>query len=385
MPGESGSEVSGSRAPDALGAVLDTLGSETEGLADTAASAIVTEIPGFATVPREAIRRSLQADATRAVTTLRSGRLPSASARAGAAAVSAERAMQGVSIEDVIRACRLTLRVVHDRFVQLASAAELDAAVVLHCSNLLWQLGDWFTAIAAVEFRDLHVDLAVRRSVRRCEMLRDLLSGTIPEPELWRAAATLEIDGTQRFAVFCLAGRDQFAEFARHETGVDAVVDMAGRRYGLAAEGRTPAAAAEVAVALGPARPLSRLNESTRMATRLAELVADAEPGVYQLRDMPWSVAAHAEPEVAAHLRRKYLEPLAGSGPFGPVLVSSVSEYLAADLNIAAAARRLVVHPNTLRYRLARYEHLVGVRLSATRTITELTMALHLRLPAADP
>ncbi len=59
--------------------------------------------------------------------------------------------------------------------------------------------------------------------------------------------------------------------------------------------------------------------------------------------------------------------------------------YLTCDLNIALAAQQLVVHPNTLRYRLAKYEEIVGVQLTTTRSIVELAMALDLRLPVAAP
>jgi DNA-binding PucR family transcriptional regulator len=46
------------------------------------------------------------------------------------------------------------------------------------------------------------------------------------------------------------------------------------------------------------------------------------------------------------------------------------------NMNVAEAALRLNVHRNTVRYRLARIEELLGMRLDAPRTIANLHLAL---------
>jgi DNA-binding PucR family transcriptional regulator len=48
-------------------------------------------------------------------------------------------------------------------------------------------------------------------------------------------------------------------------------------------------------------------------------------------------------------------------------------------MSVEAAARELVVHPNTLRYRLKRVEELAGVDLRQTTDIVELWWALERR------
>ena len=372
--------MAGWDVPEALAGVLDALDAETESLADQAAESIFSELTGYASVPADAIQKSMRSNVARAVATLRTGQPPASSTRAEAAAITTERARQGAPIDDIIRAYRLALRIIHSRFMTLAAAGDLDAGLVLQCSNLLWQVGDWFTASAAVSFRDLQVDLAVRQSVRRSELLRDLISGMIPETELWRAATTLEIDGAAEYAVFCIADPDAQPSLGR--IGVGTTVEMSGRVYGLLAEGAALRPAPKAPVAIGTLRPIANLGVSTRVAAQLASLIAGNAPGEYRVDDMPWSVAAHAEPEVGTYLRGKYIEPLERAGAFEASLVESVAEYLRCDQNVSLAARELVVHPNTLRYRLARFEELTGVQLSTTRTVVELTMALDLRLPS---
>jgi putative transposase len=53
---------------------------------------------------------------------------------------------------------------------------------------------------------------------------------------------------------------------------------------------------------------------------------------------------------------------------------------VSADKNVARAAEALVVHQNTLRYRLARFAEITGANLDSTDTLLEVTWAL-----AADP
>lgn len=369
----------GTTGTDATHAVLSALDAETATLAAAAADAIFTELDGYGDVPRQAIEGSMRSNVSRVVSTLRSGRPPTSLTRAEAETITLERAEQGVPIDDIIRAYRLSLRVLHERFLELADEAAIPPAVILDCSNLLWQVGDWFIAIAASTFRDYQIERTVRQSVRRAEVLRDLLGGMPSEPELRAAATTLGLDPAAHYSVFCIprtAAADALALARSHPGGT---AEIAGRVFGLVVDGGDPVIPG-AAIAVGPARSLGALHESTQVASRIAELIEADAPGVYRVRDLPWAVAAAAEPEVLVALRRTYLDPLEGRGSFGELLLASVRVYLACDLNIAAAAQVLVIHPNTLRYRLAKYEDLVGVQLTTTRAIAELTMVLDLRL-----
>ena len=83
-------------------------------------------------------------------------------------------------------------------------------------------------------------------------------------------------------------------------------------------------------------------------------LLCSAEPG--QLR---------ARSDLAVDALRAY-----------PQLLQSLVAYLDADLNINAAAARLHVHPNSLRYRLGRVEEILGRSLRELATIVDLYVAL---------
>ena len=57
-------------------------------------------------------------------------------------------------------------------------------------------------------------------------------------------------------------------------------------------------------------------------------------------------------------------------------MLETLRTYFAVNMNVAEAALRLNVHRNTVRYRLARIEDLLEMRLEAPRTIANLHLAL---------
>ena len=65
-------------------------------------------------------------------------------------------------------------------------------------------------------------------------------------------------------------------------------------------------------------------------------------------------------------------------------LIESVETWFAAAGSVHEAARRLFVHPNTLRYRLRHVEKLTGLSLRTPRHQARLDLALHLILLEDD-
>jgi PucR family transcriptional regulator, purine catabolism regulatory protein len=84
-----------------------------------------------------------------------------------------------------------------------------------------------------------------------------------------------------------------------------------------------------------------------------------------------WLLAS-CDQEIASQKVVELLEPLRDQ----PSLLQTLRTYFGVDMNVAEAARRLNVHRNTLRYRLARIEELLDVRLDSPHTIANLHLAL---------
>ena len=72
-------------------------------------------------------------------------------------------------------------------------------------------------------------------------------------------------------------------------------------------------------------------------------------------------------------LVRRYLEPLASSQA---EIAASLRVLFECDMHIEQAAEQLFVHPNTLRYRVGRFEEITGANLRNAKSALEVWWAL---------
>ncbi|CAM3711071.1 PucR family transcriptional regulator [Smaragdicoccus niigatensis] len=85
--------------------------------------------------------------------------------------------------------------------------------------------------------------------------------------------------------------------------------------------------------------------------------------------------AVVADTEVGAELVARYLSPL-GGGDAADALLDTVRAYFANDMRIDRTAEVLVMHPNSVRYRLTRFETLTGANLRDVAGALEIWWAL---------
>ncbi|WP_335940715.1 helix-turn-helix domain-containing protein [Streptomyces sp. PTD5-9] len=90
-----------------------------------------------------------------------------------------------------------------------------------------------------------------------------------------------------------------------------------------------------------------------------------------------WLLASRDDAAVAAKAHQQ-LGPLLAHED----LVDTVVAFLGCGLDVRAAAERLYVHPNTVRYRLRKAEDLLGAPMTSPAVITNLFLALHDRVDA---
>jgi hypothetical protein len=224
---------------------------------------------------------------------------------------------------------------------------------------------------------------------RRAEFVRSLLWGTLPAAEITRHAPAHGID----------RGRDYVALRARPTPGrtMDELAGAHGFTFGRTNGGGLGAVGGGdlvgfVAAApkprvpgvsgFGPPRPLDRLDESFRMASRALE-TADRHgmTGVHEFSGLGLLPAVLADGAVGDALRRRYLDPL-GDTEFAVEMVDTLRAYLFEEMNVARTAERMCVHPNTVRYRIGRFEELTGVNLRRNPTASfEVLWALEQCVP----
>ncbi|BBG04565.1 MULTISPECIES: PucR family transcriptional regulator [Pseudonocardia] len=84
-----------------------------------------------------------------------------------------------------------------------------------------------------------------------------------------------------------------------------------------------------------------------------------------------WLAATrYGDPRAADRFERQF-----GGLARAPDLLDTVVAYLACDQDVGASARRLRLHPNTVRYRLRKVESLLGSRIAAASTVADLYLA----------
>jgi hypothetical protein len=97
-----------------------------------------------------------------------------------------------------------------------------------------------------------------------------------------------------------------------------------------------------------------------------------AEREVLLFADVLLEVLALRDPRMVVNIQDRYLRPLAGHEH----LVETLRVHLATDLSVPETARRLVVHPNTVAYRLRRVSELSGLDLHRVRDVARAVLAV---------
>jgi DNA-binding PucR family transcriptional regulator len=70
------------------------------------------------------------------------------------------------------------------------------------------------------------------------------------------------------------------------------------------------------------------------------------------------------------------VRPLERDGRAGATVLETVQLYLEHDCQVPETAAELGVHPNTVRYRVGRFEHATGCSLRHTESLVEAWWAL---------
>lgn len=128
----------------------------------------------------------------------------------------------------------------------------------------------------------------------------------------------------------------------------------------------------------GVGRPIDSM-AGVPLSFRDAELALERvayEPGARLLEYEDFDVCTLLLSEVPADTIRAKVDDLLAPIRANPGLYEALVEYFARDMDVTATAEAMHVHPNTLRYRLARIEKLLGRSLRRPATIADLCLAL---------
>jgi hypothetical protein len=305
------------------------------------------------------------------------------------------RAEQGAPLPAILHSYRVAGTFIWSAILDQAAADESSAAALLPAASELWSIMDELSSSVTDAYRDTVADRARTNAQTRNAMLDVLLRGDAGDgSRLWESAATLRLPHNGTFVVVAARvprpGVESIphAEDALRSRGIQSAwrveidahvgVVVLTRRNGI---DRLCAQLAELTTGpVGLSEPYGNL-EQTPAALRQARLAyAAGTPGSNELiryEQVPIAVLLAGAPDAAGTVARAILGPvLALPAAECDVLLGTLRTWFAEDGATSAAAAKLHVHRNTVRYRLRRLEELTGRGLASPTGIAELHLAL---------
>src|SRR5215213_3679759 len=272
-----------------VGQLVEEIEAELEGVVEAIGHRIRSEIPDFRRLPAETLAGAIRGNVTRALSALRDVRAPTDAELEQAAAIGRERAEQGMTVDAVLHAYRISITAVWSRFGELARERGADVGTVLAFSETLWLWADAVMDIVAAAHREVELEQAREEQQRRDAFVLALLTGTLSAAELRLQSATFGLDADRRYIPF-RARSSGDAPLPRRTAvalaGDDGLVTGPDRDFaGIAA--RVPAVVPRVICGLGPAVRLESLPVAFASASRaLQTAVAFGQEGALTLADL---------------------------------------------------------------------------------------------------
>ncbi|MGH4025962.1 MAG: PucR family transcriptional regulator [Pseudonocardiaceae bacterium] len=297
--------------------------------------------------------------------------------------VGATCANRGYPVADLLVVYRILLRVVVDYVREVGARIGCHSVEVLDTVDLLLRICNTMTAEVAAGYNSVEPH---RKTMgrQRAEFVRGLLLGTLTPADRDRHVLHYGIDTEREYVALRarpmpggtveeLARAHGFISGRAGGGGLSAVVrgDLVGF-FTAPPDGHVPGVSG-----IGPPRSLERLHESFRMATRALDTATRRKlVGVHEFGQLGLLPAMFSDGAIGEALCRRYLAPLGGN-EFAAEIVDTLRVYLIQGMHVARTAEKIFVHPNTVRYRISRFEELTGVSLrSNPATSFEVLWAL---------
>ncbi|HEY0640400.1 MAG TPA: helix-turn-helix domain-containing protein [Pseudonocardiaceae bacterium] len=283
---------------------------------------------------------------------------------------------------ELAAAYQVPLRAVIDHVRELGGRFGCRPAHLLDTVDLVLEVCNTIASAVAGGYH------AAEHHRQRAEFLRALLHGVLDTDELDRQVRRHGLDPEREYLAFRartsstgatiddLAGAFGLTFGPSHGDGLCAVVgaDLVGF------VGAAPLVDVPGVAGIGPPRPPARLAGSFRMAARALDTAERRGlTGAQRFSELGLLPAMGNDSAVGEALCRRYLAPL-GDSESAAELADTLHVYLAEGMNVARTARRKFVHPNTVRYRIGRFEELADVSLrSSSEVVFEVLWALECR------
>lgn len=365
--------------------LIDGVLADVEEIADATLAAIHEALPVYRTIADEEMLASLRLSFTQIVTSARDRRLDLDDAQLEVLeAGGRHRAAAGIPADAMLLSWRVGFQTLVAHARTLGDRQGVEASLMLEFLQTLIAWSDRAMVIVSAAHHRAALAAARSEQEERADAVRGMLLGTLAPHEVAAAAAELGIDPQREYVAVRAAVPEGMtvAEVRRVIGFGETVGDTRGQTVLVDGDvaGFLPSVssrAATVVIGVGDPAPLTAIDGSFRCAGRALETAqAFGLAGVQRVGDLGLLPSIVADRAVGHRLRQRYVAPVGGE------VAASVRAWLAAGAHVERAAEGLYVHPNTLRYRLARFEELTGASLKDPVTQFEVWWAL--QFDAAD-
>lgn len=359
-------------------------------LADQIIAAIGREVPGYARPMEGAFGRGVRIGVERALERFIEGGEDDAAARELYVSLGRGEQRAGRSLDALLRAYRLGARLSWERFSAVGQEVGVPADELYRLAGAIFEYIDRISA-ESVEGFAAEASAAVAERSRRRRALVRLLAREDAGPEEIRDLAQLAA-WPRPAAVAFLVVDDPEADRLSSRLGAEVLAVAEERRTiavvpdpeapGRDAELRT--ALGDLPAALGPAVPLERAARSLARARSALDVLAP-ESGLVRADDHLVALLLRGDAALGAELADRALAPLEDLRPATRLrLAETLRAWLDDPGQVTHVARRLHVHPQTVRYRVAQLRELFGERLDDPEARFELALALRAGPPAGQ-
>jgi hypothetical protein len=351
-------------------------------------AARISDLPSYRGIPLDELIPEIRRNYQVALRGLRQRRRPRPDEEVSAYEDSgAQRALQGVTLADFLHGWTLGLEVARAGAYRHAPEGEHREALLLEAIELMIAWNTHGMNAAAAAHRRVEMQLARQEHHDVASVVRNVLFGHTGSRHLGELERFGIERGREYYAVrvrpeemFALGEVERWlgtSSSAARPNGLVALID--GDVAGFVAR-RPPERAVPVSGGLAGPVPLPKLPDAFRVASRALHAACSlGRPGLVDLPALGLIPSVLEDEDVGIGLLERYVAPLERDGRSGALVLETVECYLRSDCQVHPTATRLGVHPNTVRYRVGRFEALTGASLKHTESLVEAWWALQRR------
>lgn len=314
------------------------------------------------------------------------GRIDEVGSTAESRAVGEEFASLGMSLHDGLRTVMALRRIALEAVRRQSLAEGRSAAFIARAMSDIAQSMNTFM----IDLNEGHLAAELATRARQAAIqdafVWEALTGTSPSADTFTRLDVYGMDSSASYHAFRArpATDSGVVSLSRH-LGLD---PEDSHRVGLATNidgdmcgflTMVPAADAPGLVAVSGPVPFTDLPSAFQRATR-AFSVAERMglTGLQSMKKLGLLSAVAADRDIAREVDAVYLAPLRRQKEYGDILLETIRSYIDNDGQLDATAEALDLHVNTVRYRIAKYEEIIGRQLRDTRVLAETWWAVSL-------